>query len=287
MPRPDVPVILYDDGEGLVAPALAAFATLGFTRLFSLAGGLSGWRDAGQELFADVNSYAKAFGELVEHVRHTPSLPAETVQALIREGADIRIVDARRPEEYTVMSIPTATSVPGAELVLHARAIAPNPTTTIIVNCAGRTRSIIGAQSLVNAGVPNPVFALRNGTIGWTLAGQALERGQARGHGPVDPASVAAARSAARNWPASGRMIPAPIISTTWPARALCRRAPPRISPCAGRATGAGDGSFRAGPGRTDHPVGRSGATRHDDRFLARPTGLGHIRAGGRLAVGA
>lgn len=43
--------------------------------------------------------------------------------------------------------------------------------TPIVVNCAGRTRSIIGAQSLINAGLRNPVYALRNGTIGWTLAG--------------------------------------------------------------------------------------------------------------------
>jgi len=71
-------------------------------------------------------------------------------------------------------------SSPGAELVLRARAVAPDPDTTIIVNCAGRTRSIIGAQSLVNAGLPNRIYALRNGTIGWTLAGQALETGQQR-----------------------------------------------------------------------------------------------------------
>lgn len=48
------------------------------------------------------------------------------------------------------------------------------------MNCAGRTRSIIGAQSLINAGIPNRVVALRNGTIGWTLAGHALERGALR-----------------------------------------------------------------------------------------------------------
>ena len=78
------------------------------------------------------------------------------------------------------MSIPTGISVPGAELVLRARELAPRPETTLIVNCAGRTRSIIGTQSLVNAGIPNPVYALRNGTIGWTLAGQELEHGRSR-----------------------------------------------------------------------------------------------------------
>ncbi|MGN5479104.1 rhodanese-like domain-containing protein [Cupriavidus basilensis] len=81
------------------------------------------------------------------------------------------------------MGEPSPTSgVPGAELVLRVRELAPNPSTQIIVNCAGRTRSIIGTQSLINAGIPNPVAALRtrNGTIGWTLAGQTLDHGASR-----------------------------------------------------------------------------------------------------------
>ncbi|WP_408590876.1 rhodanese-like domain-containing protein [Novosphingobium sp.] len=180
LPRADALVVVYDNGEGLVEPALAQLAALGFTNAHALQGGLGGWRDAGFELFEDVNSYSKAFGELVEHNRHTPSLPAPDVQALIDEKADIAVLDARRFDEYATMSIPGGVSTPGAELVLRARAVAPDPDTTIIVNCAGRTRSIIGAQSLINAGLPNKVFALRNGTIGWTLAGQGLDTGQQR-----------------------------------------------------------------------------------------------------------
>jgi rhodanese-related sulfurtransferase len=180
LPRRAVPLVLYDNGEGLVAPAIERLGTLGFSEVHALEGGLDGWRAAGFELFEDVNSYSKAFGELVEHQRHTPSLPAPDVQALIEEKADIAILDARRFDEYATMSIPGGVSTPGAELVLRAREVAPDPDTTIIVNCAGRTRSIIGAQSLVNAGLPNRVYALRNGTIGWTLAGQSLETGQQR-----------------------------------------------------------------------------------------------------------
>jgi rhodanese-related sulfurtransferase len=180
LPRHDVTIALYDDGEGLVRDAAEAFAQLGYTNVAALAGGLSAWGDAGYELFQDVNSYSKAFGELVEARRHTPSLPAGDVAALIEEKADIAILDARRPIEYATMNIPGSYSAPGAELVLRAGAAAPDPDTTIIVNCAGRTRSIIGAQSLINAGVKNKVAALRNGTIGWTLAGQALEHGAAR-----------------------------------------------------------------------------------------------------------
>jgi len=180
VPRSDVPLVFYDAGDSTALAAIERARTLGYSQVYALSGGLAGWRAEGLELFQDVNSYSKAFGELVESRRHTPSVSAPELQALIEKGADIAILDARRYDEYHTMSIPTGTSVPGAELVLRARAVAPDPQTTIVVNCAGRTRSIIGAQSLVNAGLPNPVRALRNGTIGWTLAGQRLEHGQTR-----------------------------------------------------------------------------------------------------------
>jgi rhodanese-related sulfurtransferase len=180
LPRKDVPIVVYDAGEGLVAQAADRLAALGYTDVRQLSGGLQAWKSAGYELFQDVNSYAKAFGELVESRRHTPSLPADEVAALIAGDANIAILDVRRPDEYATMNIPGSVSVPGAELVLRAGSAAPDPETTIIVNCAGRTRSIIGTQSLINAGVANKVVALRNGTIGWTLAEQQLEHGADR-----------------------------------------------------------------------------------------------------------
>ena len=180
LPRKDVPIILYDAGEGLLPQAADRLAALGYTNIRQLDGGLDAWKSAGYELFQDVNSYAKAFGELVESRRHTPSLSAEEVSALISSKANIAVLDVRRFDEYATMNIPGSVSVPGAELVLRAGRAAPDPQTTIIVNCAGRTRSIIGTQSLINAGVTNKVVALRNGTIGWTLAKQNLEHGADR-----------------------------------------------------------------------------------------------------------
>lgn len=205
LPRLDATVVVYDNGEGLAGPAAQELQALGYTAVHLLAhdgqGGLAAWRDAGGELFRDVNVPSKSFGELVEHERHTPSLAAEEVQALLRDKADVVVLDARRYDEFTTMSIPGGTSVPGGELALRVRALAPNPATRVIVNCAGRTRSIIGTQSLVNAGIPNPVAALRNGTIGWLLAGQVLDHGAKRrfsDHGPVQPQHLAAARAAAQ-----------------------------------------------------------------------------------------
>jgi len=200
IPRRDTRIVVYGEyeGEDLAARAVPILQSLGYTNVHLLAGGLDGWIAAGGEVFRDVNVPSKSFGELVEAERHTPSLPAPAVQALLDAKADVVVVDARRFDEYQTMNIPGSTSVPGAELVLRVRELAPDPRTRVIVNCAGRTRSIIGTQSLVNAGIPNPVAALRNGTIGWTLAGQKLERGAGRRFPAPSAANVAAARESAR-----------------------------------------------------------------------------------------
>lgn len=198
IPRKDTPVTVYDNGEGLAQRAVQRFVELGYSDVKLLEGGLAGWGAAGGELFIDVNVPSKAFGELVEHHRGTPSLAAEEVKALLDAKADVVVLDARRFDEYQTMSIPTGISVPGAELVLRARELAPDPSTRIIVNCAGRTRSIIGTQSLVNAGLPNPISALRNGTIGWLLAGQTLDHGQARRFAQVSEQTRQSASADAR-----------------------------------------------------------------------------------------
>lgn len=198
VPRRDCLIVLFDDGEGLPAIARARLAQRGYTNIKILEGGLAGWQAAGYELFQDVNSYSKAFGELVEARRHTPAVAAPELLAMIESDANMVVLDARRFDEYATMNIPTSTSVPGAELVLRATSLAPDPETAIIVNCAGRTRSIIGTQSLINAGLPNPIMALRNGTIGWTLAGQTLTHGQTRRAPDVDEDAARQARARAR-----------------------------------------------------------------------------------------
>jgi len=123
---------------------------------------------------------SKAFGEFVEHAYDTPSVSADELKAMMDGGEKLVVLDSRPMDEFRVMNIPTGVDVPGAELVHRVGEVAPDADTTVVVNCAGRTRSIIGAQSLINAGVPNKVVALRNGTMGWHLAGHQLEHGNDR-----------------------------------------------------------------------------------------------------------
>ncbi|HPQ94731.1 MAG: hypothetical protein KDI44_03395 [Thiothrix sp.] len=197
LPRPDVPIVTFDNGEGLAEQAAEQLLALGYTDVAVFAGGLAGWQAAGGEVFIDVNVPSKAFGELMEAVCHTPSLSATEVKAMQDAGQNMVVVDVRRFDEYRTMSIPGGISVPGGEVVLRVPALAPDPETQIIVNCAGRTRSLIGTQSLVNAGLPNPVAALRNGTIGWLLAQQTLEHDQSRQFGDTpEPAAALAGRRA-------------------------------------------------------------------------------------------
>jgi rhodanese-related sulfurtransferase len=184
VPRLSTRIVLCDGGEGahegLAARGAAVLQRHGYSDVAVLDGGIDGWARAGFELFSGVNVPSKAFGELVEHASHTPSVSAEELNALMREGADMVVLDSRPFDEFNRISIPTGIDTPGAELVLRVKDLAPSPQTLVVVNCAGRTRSIIGAQSLINAGVPNKVVALRNGTMGWSLAGFACGHGETR-----------------------------------------------------------------------------------------------------------
>ncbi|HEY1475273.1 MAG TPA: rhodanese-like domain-containing protein [Pseudolabrys sp.] len=197
VPRKTTRIVLIDDNDGLTQRAADMLGRAGYSDLSFLDGGNAAWQAAGFELFSGVNVPSKAFGEFIEHASHTPSIGALELDALMRAGTNMVVLDSRPHDEYSRISIPTGINVPGAELVLRVHDIAPSPDTLIVVNCAGRTRSIIGAQSLINAGVPNKVVALRNGTMGWHLAGFACDRGNDKRAPAVSGAGLAWAKQKA------------------------------------------------------------------------------------------
>ena len=203
VPRRETRVVLCDDDETLAGRAAAAMRRFGWRDVSLLAGGVAAWKAAGHELFSGVYVPSKAFGEAVEHGCGTPRITAAELKARLDANEDVVVLDSRPMSEYEVMNIPGALDCPGAELVYRVHEVVARPETLVVVNCAGRTRSIIGAQSLINAGLPNRVVALQNGTMGWHLAGFELEHGQRR-HAPapsaaaLEKARAAAARVAKR-----------------------------------------------------------------------------------------
>ena len=198
VPRRLTRVVVYDGGEeGLADRAAAKLALMGYRSLAVMAGGARAWAAAGYQLFTGVNVPSKAFGELVEHRCETPHIAASELKRRIDAGEKVMIVDSRPIGEFRNMSIPGAFDCPGAELVYRVPDRVASPETLVVVNCAGRTRSIIGAQSLRNAGLPNPVMALENGTMGWELAGLELARGRDESLPPPSAAGLQRARATA------------------------------------------------------------------------------------------
>ena len=197
VPYKGTPVMLCDDDGRRVSLAAVTVERMGYRHVSVLDGGINRWvsRDYPTEWGSNVPS--KDFGEKVEVVHHVPELEATELHERIERGDKLVILDTRTPEEYRRFCIPGGRSVPGGELALRITDITKDlaPDTTIIVNCAGRTRSIIGTRVLQRMGLKN-VYGLKNGTSGWLLAGYQLETGADRVTlAPPSPEGVAAAEA--------------------------------------------------------------------------------------------
>ncbi|WP_454845739.1 cystathionine beta-lyase [Pseudomonas farris] len=180
-PNPQVRLVIYDQNGGDVAAhAAQRLQALGYGRVHILDGGAEGWQAAGLQLFAGVHVPSKAFGELVEEASHTPHVTAKQLAEWQARGEPLVVLDGRPFDEYRKMTIPGSVCCPNGELGYRVHDLVPDDSTPIVVNCAGRTRSIIGAQTLINLGLKNPVYALENGTQGWYLEDLQLEHGSTR-----------------------------------------------------------------------------------------------------------
>ena len=181
MPHLGTHVVVCDDDQRRADLSASTLESLGYTNVSVLAGGLNRWvsRDFASEWGTNVPS--KDFGEKMEVVHHVPEIDADELHSRIERGDKLVILDTRTPEEYQRFCIPGGRSVPGGELALRITDITKelDDDTTVIVNCAGRTRSIIGTRMLQRMGVTNAV-GLKNGTSGWVLAGYELETGADR-----------------------------------------------------------------------------------------------------------
>ncbi len=193
VPRKSTRIVLVDGNDEIAARAARRLAHLDYANVYCLTGGVAGWSMAGYPLFPSSNVPSKGFAEIVEIESHTPHVTAAELDAMRRDGVKHVVLDSRTVDEFNRFHVPGAQTCPGAELVHRFADMVPDDDTLVVVSCAGRTRSIIGAQSLINAGVPNKVVSLQGGTQGWRLAGLELERNTRASLGSVSSQAIAAA----------------------------------------------------------------------------------------------
>jgi rhodanese-related sulfurtransferase len=180
VPRRSTPVVTFDSaGEGVATWAADRLVSLGYTDVRHLEGGVAEWGAAGFKVYAGgPQLQGQAFGEFIEERYATPHISVDEFRAKLEGGEDMVLLDSRPLAEFEVHTLPGSTSIPGAELVYRAERAVPSPDTLVVVHCAGRTRSILGAQVLINAGLPNEVVALEGGTQSWVLSGHEVEHGK-------------------------------------------------------------------------------------------------------------
>jgi len=180
VPHRDVQIVVCDDTGQRARLAARMLERIGYSRAAVLDGGINRWASESRPTEWGINVPSKDFGEMVEVREHVPTVEAAELNRWIQRGDDLVILDTRTPEEFRRFCIPGGQNVPNGELPYRIAQIRrERPGARVVVNCAGRTRSIIGTRALQRMGVEGAI-GLKNGTSGWVLAGLTLESGADR-----------------------------------------------------------------------------------------------------------
>ncbi|MCZ7449628.1 rhodanese-like domain-containing protein [Agrobacterium rhizogenes] len=180
IPRPAVRTVLVDDGKGSAEQAAGRLAANGWSDIHFLLGGIPAWIEGGVDNLPTFDVPGVPFVQKVRQEKDTPVVFARELKAWKDAGEDVVVIDTRTIAEYEKAHVPGAIGVPGAELLLRFADVVPSPKTRVVVSCAGLPRAILGAQTLIDAGVENAVSYLHDGTRGWTDDGFELETGRSQ-----------------------------------------------------------------------------------------------------------
>ena len=204
VPRLSTRVVVCDDGEGLAHRAAQVMENAGYTDVSVFDGAMQDCEAVGFQIFEGHYATTYALGLHIGSVSQTPEISPEALKEKMDAGEDFVVIDTRTFGEFNQGCVPGARSAPMAELLYRVKDLAPNPNTEVVVNCGAVTRGVLGGQSLIEAGIENPVRVLTNGARGWAMAGLALEQGSERSYSQVSDGSRAWAGEAANSLSTTG-----------------------------------------------------------------------------------
>jgi rhodanese-related sulfurtransferase/glyoxylase-like metal-dependent hydrolase (beta-lactamase superfamily II) len=152
---PDAPVVLIAEDQAGVDEAFVRLARVGLENVRGyLEGGMYAWDRAKLE------------------VERIAQMPPDELCRRIEEGADLQIVDVRRPAEYRGGHVPGAVHIELAHLVEHVAELDPQRPTAIV--CASGYRSSAATSLLARHGF-GELYNLVGGTNGWIQTGFPVE----------------------------------------------------------------------------------------------------------------
>lgn len=193
VPRAAVRTVLVDDGSGIATEKAEQLIAGGKPNVVALEGGIPAWSASGSDDLPTFDTPGVVFSLAVRDEKETPVVTAAELKAWRDAGEDVVVLDTRTLPEFARDHVPGAIGVPGAELLLRFTDLVPSPETKVLVSCAGLPRAILGAQTLIDAGIPNDVAYLDRGTAGWRDEGLSLEEGATEVFGPASERAVEAA----------------------------------------------------------------------------------------------
>jgi rhodanese-related sulfurtransferase len=204
VPRRQVRTVLVDGGDGRGAELAGTLHNSGWSNIHALEGGFPAWLESGYAT-RSFDIPGKDFSLAVQAERNTPVVTVQQLKERREKDENIILIDTRTVPEFTRDHVPGAINVPGAELLLRYTEVVPSSDTQVVVSCAGLPRAILGAQTLIDAGVPNPVAYLEDGTSAWRRAGWALEEGLTARYGAATERSRAFGRDHAAQFSTAGK----------------------------------------------------------------------------------
>ena len=149
------PIILIADDIASVDEAVMRLARVGIESVAGyLSGGMRAWDQAGLE------------------TRAIPQMPVDELHDCVDEGAALKVVDVRRPGEYSNGHVPGAVNITLAHLEQDLSRLASDRPIAII--CASGYRSSVATSILERNGF-SQIFNVVGGTSGWISAGYPVE----------------------------------------------------------------------------------------------------------------
>jgi len=199
VPRLDSKIILIDEDNDLANEVAKSLGAIGYSNLCILRGGIEHWQQSGMPTITGDYVLAHSLGLYVNQILQTPSISAQSLMQKLEAGEDVLIIDSRDPRDYQDSTLPDAVNVPIADIICRIPDLIDDDSTQIVVHCGGVTRAVLGAQTLIDAQLANPVMWLSEGTTGWCLSGGELCHGEIKPGKPVSKSAITYAAKTARD----------------------------------------------------------------------------------------